>query len=66
MPHVTGIKDQQVEVEVVTKNGLVSNRHKHMFLGIRETKVLGPKDAAVKVDQCSREANINICNGVAF
>ena len=66
VPHVTGIKDQQVEVEVVTKNGPVSNRHKHMFLGIRETRVLPCYDPAIIVKCSYNKANSNSCDCASF
>ena len=61
VPVVTGIKDQKVKIEVVTHDGLVSNRVEHWFRATRERRKLKCGDPAVTVDRCSMQANSNDC-----
>jgi hypothetical protein len=61
VPIVTGVKDQKVKIEVVTHDGLVSNRVEHWFRGTRERRKLKCGDPAVTVDRCSMQANSNHC-----
>jgi hypothetical protein len=61
--NITQVKDQQVKLQIKTKDNKWSNEYPVDFVARRDVAFLPSEDPAVAITSCSTDANWGSCNG---